>query len=485
MPDSLQAIVALLDQHFYLLVLTAFVLSAAESVVLVGALVPGTALLLALGAGAAIWDLPLWPIVAAAITGAIAGDGLSYGIGRWKGDRLLSWASDGRMHQLVERGQDFMERHGGKSVFFARFVPGVRAIVPVAAGISGLAPGRFFAANVASAFIWAPAHILIAAAAGHQISLAGPEAERIAILIGVVFGVIVLSITALQILLFRVIPWLNGLRRRAAMALRDGDASKSRSAVLALLEPDGGLRTLIILAVPLGFFAWAFGALADEVLEQGELMRFDQAVSLFFTDLRTTASNHVMVVITAFGDFTAMLAATVALALAFVATRQPKLGLGAAAIMGIAGAVSAGLKAMFAIPRPTDLYEGAQAFSFPSSHATSAATLFALLAWIAWAGLSEPWRHRLPAIFAGMAGLIAASRLYLAAHWPSDIAGGLLLGAGLVTLFGIAFRHQPPKRAGLVLAIAICAFSAVGTWHAVSTMSEAMIRYELIAPGKA
>lgn len=69
-------------------------------------------------------------------------------------------------------------------------------------------------------------------------------------------------------------------------------------------------------------------------------------------------------------------------------------------------------------------------------------TLFGLLAWFAWRGLSSPWKRILPATFAGIATVIAVSRLYLAAHWPSDVLGGLLLGMMLVLLFALAFRRD-------------------------------------------
>jgi membrane protein DedA with SNARE-associated domain len=189
---TLQAIVVFLEQNLALAVIVTFVAAASESLVLIGAFIPGTALILALGAAAGLGYLPLWPLVMAAILGAILGDGLSYWIGHSQRHRISAiWPFSSRP-EILRIGEAFFTRYGWTGIAIARFLPGVRAIVPVVAGTSGMRPLPFYAANIGSAIVWAPAHLVPAAFAGaglgfiNQIS---PQTE-----IELVIGAVVLAL---------------------------------------------------------------------------------------------------------------------------------------------------------------------------------------------------------------------------------------------------------------------------------------------------
>lgn len=143
-----------------LVCLVAFLVAAAESFIVIGALVPGTPILLAIGAAGSLGHVSLAGVVVAAILGAILGDGLSYWIGYRHRRRLRrGWPFKTRPGLLI-RGQAFIRRFGVPSVALARFLPGVRAVVPVVAGMFGMRPMVFYVSNIASALLWAPVHIL-------------------------------------------------------------------------------------------------------------------------------------------------------------------------------------------------------------------------------------------------------------------------------------------------------------------------------------
>ena len=72
---------------------------------------------------------------------------------------------------LVKRSEAFFRRWGALAVFFARFVPPIRAFVPITAGALGMAPPLFYAVNIPAILLWAPAHVLpgvLAVTALHQ-----------------------------------------------------------------------------------------------------------------------------------------------------------------------------------------------------------------------------------------------------------------------------------------------------------------------------
>jgi membrane protein DedA with SNARE-associated domain len=143
----------------------AFLISASEAIVLLGARVPGSPILIAIGAAAGIGHVSLGGVIVAAIAGAVVGDGLSYWIGHRYRDRLLVGWPFAKRPGLLRQGTAFFGRWGMLGVMTARFLPGLRAVVPVVAGMFGMRPTAFYTANVTSAIIWAPLHILPGTAA--------------------------------------------------------------------------------------------------------------------------------------------------------------------------------------------------------------------------------------------------------------------------------------------------------------------------------
>ena len=480
MAQTLSFLTALIEHNQWLAVLAVFLLAASESLVVIGAFVPGTAIILGLSAAIGLGHLALWPVLIAATLGAIMGDGVSYWIGhRWRDGILTVWPL--RQHQdLVDKSDSFFKRHGGKSILLARFTPGVRAVVPVLAGASGMSPERFFAANVLSAIVWAPAHILPGAAAGLGLGLAGHASLRLVLLFGVLVGAIVAVMLLISLLLSRVVPVLEAWRRRLVGQLRESHPSRLNAMALSLLAPSDDLRPIVVIGVPLVVTVAALAALAQEVAERSGLAAADHSISLALGNLRTEPGDRLVAFLTGFGDAPVILAATVAAAAWLLLRKQVHLALGVALTVAISSGLATILKVGMAIPRPTALYEGAQVYGFPSGHTTSTATLMGVLIWFVWTGFrSVFWRKAVVVALAAIVGVIAASRLYLAAHWPSDVAGGLLLGAGLTLCFALAFHRADlrPARPAVTVMLSLAVFFGFGAWHSGQSLPQAMAMY--------
>ena len=128
-----------------------------ESLVLVGAFVPATALMAATGVLVATELLPLGPVLFWGCVGAVLGEALSYHLGRragpavWRHRRLRS------QRKSVARARLYFRRYGAASIFMGRFLGPLQAVVPLIAGATGMGKGRFHVANVLSALIWTPA----------------------------------------------------------------------------------------------------------------------------------------------------------------------------------------------------------------------------------------------------------------------------------------------------------------------------------------
>jgi membrane protein DedA with SNARE-associated domain len=164
-------LIAFVSAHAGLAYLTLFLAALLEAVPVVGSVIPGSTTILALSALIPGGELKLEWVLAAAAAGALLGDGSAFWIGHKAQREILSSGPLARYPRVVAQSEAFFHRWGVLAVFFARFVPPIRAFVPITAGALGMPPLRFFAVNIPAVVLWAPAHVLpgvLAVSALHQ-----------------------------------------------------------------------------------------------------------------------------------------------------------------------------------------------------------------------------------------------------------------------------------------------------------------------------
>ncbi len=132
-----------------------FVIVFLETGVVVTPFLPGDSLLFVAGTIAAAGELNVHGLVFLLIAAAIAGDSLNYSIGRYLGPRVFRF-DDSRFFKraYLDRTHAFFERHGGKAIIIARFVPIIRTYAPFVAGIGVMSYRRFLMFNVTGAVLW-------------------------------------------------------------------------------------------------------------------------------------------------------------------------------------------------------------------------------------------------------------------------------------------------------------------------------------------
>jgi membrane protein DedA with SNARE-associated domain len=161
-----------------------FVVVALESA---GLPLPGeTALVTAALYGGATGHFQLWEVIAVAAAAAVTGDTAGYWIGRTLGFRLL--ARYGRHVRITEErlkvGRHLFQRHGGKIVFFGRFVALLRVLAALLAGANHMPWPRFFVMNAAGGLCWAASFATAAYVFGDRVSkVEGPIAAGLLILV--------------------------------------------------------------------------------------------------------------------------------------------------------------------------------------------------------------------------------------------------------------------------------------------------------------
>ena len=153
-------LVAFVSAHAWLAYLTLFLSALLEAVPIVGSVIPGSTIILALSALIPSGELRLEWVLLAAVAGAMLGDGSAFWVGHRSQGEILSSRPMASYPRVVAQSEAFFHRWGALAVFFARFVPPIRAFVPITAGALGMAPLRFYAVNIPAILLWAPAHVL-------------------------------------------------------------------------------------------------------------------------------------------------------------------------------------------------------------------------------------------------------------------------------------------------------------------------------------
>jgi len=158
-------------------------LALSEAIPVIGTVVPGSTLILAISALATGAAVSSWLLLLAAVVGAVAGDGLSFWLGqRYHREILLAWPLN-QYPQLIGRSEAFISRYGVASVFLARFTAVVRAFVPLLAGILSMSPRNFYVANILSALVWAPVHVFPGVLLALAMRLAGASAGHLGVVV--------------------------------------------------------------------------------------------------------------------------------------------------------------------------------------------------------------------------------------------------------------------------------------------------------------
>jgi len=148
----LQALVANYGEWVYLIL---FAIIFCETGLVVTPFLPGDSLLFVAGALAGAGGMDVHTLFAVLALASFSGDNTNYWLGRFVGPRLFNRASSRLLNPAhLERTQRFYEKHGGKTIIIARFVPIVRTFAPFVAGLGRMHYARFLPYSIAGAVLW-------------------------------------------------------------------------------------------------------------------------------------------------------------------------------------------------------------------------------------------------------------------------------------------------------------------------------------------
>jgi undecaprenyl-diphosphatase len=478
----INALTSFIAAHPHWVGFTVFAATALESMAFVGSIFPGMSMVIALSGLAASLGANVWVLVLWCALGAVLGDGVSFWLGHRYGDHLKSiWPFRGRPG-LLEGGIAFFQRQGSKSIVIGRFLPFTRAVVPIAAGMLGMSPVRFYIANFLSAIGWALMSVLPAAGVGLAFTVINESSSRVALMLGLFFAVFLAALAITRLAARFLLPWLDTRINAIGgfIDARSRPAGRIATFIFGVFglnrHPASASAAWIILI--LGLIV-AFAEVVENVVTGGPLVRADIAVNFLVQGLRTPIGDRIMIAVTSMTDATVVFWTSAVLLgglLAFRAWRT--FGLAFLTLAGVYLFVPL-LKRTLHKPPPIDIYSAAGVFSFPSGHTAFAGALGGIIAVIGARGLSRNMRTSVWAVALTFSALIGFSRIYLSAHWPSDVIGGLLLGWAMVGFFGFfEERIREPSIRPLFLGLATTA-ALLASWgvHATASFDDNVARY--------
>ena len=442
----------------WLVVTLVFAFPALEASAFVGFVFPGEIAVLLGGVVASQGRVPLGSVIAAAVSGAIIGDSVGYFVGRRWGTHLLH-GTIGRLpvirthlHEHLESAQAYVRRRRGSAVFYGRFTAALRVLVPGLAGMSEVHYPTFLAYNVAGGALWGTAFAVLGYLAGENYQ----RVEKIASRVGLgLLGALVVGLIASRVLR-RLAARSPGLRASGDLMAATPPLALVRRLFprqvawgrrrLATKSSRGFSLTFSIAVAALA--AWAFGGLTQDVVGHDEAALADQGVTAWVVAHRTEWLTGVMKVATWLGSTAVIVPIALIVGCFFILRRRQWRPL---ALLAVVVAVAVGLydvvKALVGRPRPPSAiwighYSGP---AFPSGHATQSIAFYAILCVVLGAGRSPRVKTALWSSAAVIVLVVGASRVYVGAHWLTDVVGGYALGALWATIVVIVLLVSPAR----------------------------------------
>lgn len=446
MSEIINPILQWLNTHPELSGLGTFIISAAESIAIIGTIVPGSVMMTAIGTLAGSGVIPLWPTIFWAILGAVVGDGISYWIGyRFKHRLYYVWPFRTRP-QLLTTGEAFFKKYGGMSVFIGRFVGPVRALVPLVAGMLGMKPLQFYIANILSAIGWAPAYMLPGIILGAASLELPPDIAVHAILVlllGTLFFILCAFIIYKSFILVgsNATHFLNWTWSRLA----ESRYFHSITTVLRHYNPKKthGQLTLAFYIILFGLVFLCLGLYVE--LHNSKDITINTVFFHLFRSSRTPLLDNIMLSISMLGEATLLIALAIGLSLWLLWNKRWYTAFHVLALVIVMTVSIELFKYIFQISRPWGIMHSPRGFSFPSGHAASTTAFFIGFALL----LTKAYEGKYSRFFYSLAGLIiilvSISRMYLGAHWFTDILGGIFLGSTILMLIVLSYNRMPEK----------------------------------------
>jgi membrane protein DedA with SNARE-associated domain/membrane-associated phospholipid phosphatase len=447
MAEALNPILQWLNIHPHMAGLATFLISAAESIAIIGTIVPGTIMMTAIGALAGVGVIPLWSTIWWAIIGAIVGDNLSFFIGHHFKDGLRECWPFRRYPTLLGSGEKFFLKYGIMSVFIGRFIGPVRALVPIVAGMLRMKPIRYVTVSIIASICWAPIYMLPGILLG-EAALEFPPDVAVHVVIVLLFSFLFIALCCWLVYKSFVLvrSQVNHLLTTIWERLK---RSRYFYIFTLVLQHNNPAKTHGQLTLAFYFLvtcaAFLYLAFYIHYNNPADIL-VNNVLFYLFRSWRTPALDNLMLYVTLIGDKKVLLPAVLGIVMWLAYLKRWNTFWHALALLVLTCGGIVVFKHLVHSDRPWGILHSPETYSFPSGHTTFAMVFFIATALLLTQNQTRRWK-RIIYFFTGLlVGIISISRIYLGAHWFTDVLGGWLLSSALLMFIAISFNRLPEQR---------------------------------------
>lgn len=423
-------------QSALIIYLLIFLLAIVESLPLVGIILPGSIILMALGFASASGYIDPFLVYTLFLIGSMIGDSVGFFAGS-KGVTLFR-----KDNSLIISGKDFMERHGAKSIFLGRFIGPIRPILSLVAGTLETPVIKFFVKNILAAAVWLLLYMGLGYYFGHAWKIIAVWSTRVSIVLGAILIFIIIwwfikrFVVQFGQLIGRVI--LSFARSFKDAFVQNPYVKRFSSrfpkltdwlAVRVSKETFTGLP-LTLLSLGFLYILGIFMGILEDIVNSETIVEIDHRVENLLYIFRHESVTQLFLWITALGEPLLWICGAISVSIILWLMHKHRQMLGFwITIIGAALSTYIG-KILVHRDRPsgTNVYTE-ESFSFPSGHAAMSTVFYGFLIYF-YLLSGKSWKQKINAFFAGslIIILISFSRLYLGVHYVSDVLGGITLG---------------------------------------------------------
>lgn len=422
--------------------LITFLISFAESLAVIGSIIPGSITMTAIGilAGSGIMRVDLTFI--AATLGAVVGDGISYLLGYVFSDRLVNIWPFRRNPQWLAYGKEYFIRHGGKSVLIGRFIGPLRSIIPVIAGMMHMSHWRFYVANFISAVLWSILYILPGVLLGAASSELPPEsaAQLLVVVLCLLVGIWLVSL---------FIKWsMIQLNQFLNSSLNELWQYYSKHPLLSnffkYITPKGennhyptaGLFIFLSLIVLLLI------TLTLSVLTQHGVYNLNYPIHLAIQSFRSETIDSIFICITQTATVIPLCSIIVFTYLLAIYGRQTRLLVYYTSLLASTTLLLLLSHVLIQSSRPVGILDIELSNSFPSASLTYTTALVSSLLLYLNKNIHIKFRSSINATFILLLLLIGFGQMLLGDYWLTDIVGSYLLGLFICLSHWLLYRRD-------------------------------------------
>ena len=433
---------------YWFILLIAFL----ESLVIIGVFLPGTTAIAFMGFFASKGFFNVEMLILFSTVGSMLGDFVSYYLGK-KGKILFKSKFD--KSELFVKGEKFIEKHGGKSIFLGRFIAGVKPVMPFAAGVLKMKMKRFVTWEIITCASWSAAYILLGFFCGRAINFIEAWSARIGVIVVValIFAIIVyLS----RRFLIKKGKAMFSLLKSAAISVKEtllenSFVTKHIKGVHVITERFSVKKfrglPLTLLAVAFMCAGLLFFGITKGIVKSQAIVDLDMNIKNLLYFYRDPYLVKGFIWVTTMGEWEVVVGGSAVLLAIFLLWKKKEYILPFLIILVGSNLFQYIGKLIVERARPGSVAAISEAgFSFPSGHSTTEVAFYGFLTYFLIKSLDN-WQNKINFFFIGIIAILAIgfSRMYLGVHFFSDVIGGFLVGL-MWLIIGTTIREFLHKR---------------------------------------